>query len=127
MIANVVNKTIYDPNPVGFVMPKPAAFTGFGLGGGNSVSPNIYGTFNNGYYFYTAGWQTGSTVFFNSLGERYTSGLSRSKTLILYPTSGPANSVSAYALWINGGSVYCYCYDNDSSYSIGMSIRPTSE
>ena len=124
---NVVNKTIYDPNPVGFVMPKPAAFTGFGLGGGNSVSPNIYGTFNNGYYFYTTGWKTGSTVFFNSLGERYTSGLSRSKTLILYPTSGPANSVSAYALWINGGSVYCYCYDNDSSYSIGMSIRPTSE
>jgi hypothetical protein len=68
-------KTIYSPSPSGYVEPKTAAFTGFSSTGGNSTNSsefNVSGSFTKGYYFYTNGWKTGSTIFFDGLGYRNT-------------------------------------------------------
>ena len=66
-------KTIYSPSPSGFVEPKTAAFTGFTSTGANSSSVsqfNVSGSYNRGWHFYTDGWKTGITVFFDALGFR---------------------------------------------------------
>ena len=68
-------KTIYSPSPSGFVEPKTTAFTGFtstGASTNNSSQFNVSGSFNQGFFFYTNGWKTGSTVFFDALGFRDT-------------------------------------------------------
>ena len=68
-------KTIYSPSPSGFVEPKTAAFTGFTSNGDNtsySSQFNVSGSFNQGFFFYTNGWKTGSTIFFDVLGYRDT-------------------------------------------------------
>ena len=73
-----IAKTIYSPSPSGFVEPKTAAFTGFTSTGGNSTKSsqfNVSGSFTKGYYFYTNGWKTGSTIFFDCLGYRNTYGV----------------------------------------------------
>ena len=68
-------KTIYSPSPSGYVEPKTTAFTGFTSAGGNTTNSsqfNVSGSFNQGFYFYTNGWKTGSTIFFDGLGYRDT-------------------------------------------------------
>ena len=68
-------KTIYSPSPSGFVEPKTAAFTGFTSTGGNTTNSsqfNVSGSFTKGWNFYTNGWKTGSTIFFDALGFRDT-------------------------------------------------------
>ena len=70
-------KTIYSPSPSGFVEPKTAAFTGFtstGAYANNSSQFNVSGIWNRGWNFYTNGWKTGSTIFFDGLGFRDTYG-----------------------------------------------------
>lgn len=64
---NKVYKTIYDPCPAGFVMPKTGAFNHF-------TKSNISSTTNKGVYFFTQPNRTGNVVFFYSLGERRPSG-----------------------------------------------------
>ena len=66
-------KTIYDPSISGFVLPKTAAFTGFTSTGGNTTNfseYNVYGSFDNGWNFFTDGWKAGGTIFFEALGFR---------------------------------------------------------
>ena len=68
-------KTIYSPSPSGFVEPKTAAFTGFTSTGGNTTNSsqfNVSGIWNRGWNFYTNGWKTGNTIFFDALGYRNT-------------------------------------------------------
>jgi hypothetical protein len=68
-------KTIYSPSPSGFVEPKTAAFTGFTSTGANTTNSsqfNVNSTWNDGWSFYTNGWKTGSTIFFNAFGYRST-------------------------------------------------------
>jgi hypothetical protein len=68
-------KTIYSPSPSGFVEPKTAAFTGFTSTGGNTTNSsqfNVSGSFTKGWNFYTNGWKTGNTIFFDALGYRDT-------------------------------------------------------
>ena len=64
-------KTIYAPDPSGFVEPKTAAYTGFYYSGGFNVS----GNYNKGWNFYTKGWKTGGTIFFPALGWRQNDGI----------------------------------------------------
>ena len=57
--------------------PKTAAFTGFTSSGNNSSNAsefNIAGNFLEGWNFYTNGWKSGSTIFFNAFGFRDTYG-----------------------------------------------------
>ena len=63
---NTVCKTIYDPSPSGFVLPKPAAFTGFS---GSNVSG-----WSAGWNFYCQLNKTGGTIFFPAFGYRVSGG-----------------------------------------------------
>ena len=68
-------KTIYDPAPLGFTLPKTAAFTAFTKTGEettNSSYFNVSGTYDKGWNFYTNGWKNGNTIFFATLGYRNT-------------------------------------------------------
>jgi hypothetical protein len=68
-------KTIYSPSPSGFVEPQTAAFTSFTSTGSSATNGNqfnVSGSFNKGWNFYTNGWKTGNTIFFNALGFRDT-------------------------------------------------------
>ena len=76
---NPVVKTIYDPSPVGFVMPPSGAFTGFTSTGGDVSSlanMNVRGAFEFGYYFYCRLNRTGSAIYMpNASRAQSTSGV----------------------------------------------------
>lgn len=76
-------KTVYDPSPVGFVVPPANAFTGFikystgyeteataraDINASGSFDPST--STGTGWKFYTGGWQTGETVSFALSGNR---------------------------------------------------------
>jgi hypothetical protein len=81
---NTVHKTIYDPSPTGYVLPKPAAFTGFSTSNtsGWSTGWNFYGQLN----------KTGSTVFFPAFGWRYTTTFSVVSVIGDYWSAAPSTS-----------------------------------
>ena len=127
-------KTIYSPSPSGFVEPKTAAFTGFTSTGDdptNSSQFNVSGSFNQGYFFYTNGWKTGSTIFFDALGFRDTySGRSGTGAVVYFGEVG--------FFWASGASSASHGRNFDfisgevlpqyaSNRSFGVSVRPVSE
>ena len=71
---NNIVKTIYDPSPVGFMVPPPDAFSSFtNTTGDTEKDPthfNVKGVWDNGWDFYTQGWQTGPTLWFPAEGHR---------------------------------------------------------
>ena len=94
---NPVVKTVYDPSPVGFMMPANNAFTGFTANGQNGGTMNVDGTDN---------WQT----FRNNFGHNFWTNSSKSAT-INFPASGARN--------LNDGSL-----DNVGSDSFYWSAVP---
>ena len=129
---NEVVKTVYDPNPVGFKMPSPDAFTGFTKDGGNHDDYetsywNVESTFNNGWNFYTQGWETGPTDFWRANGCRY---YTISGSLLNvgsegdYWSAGPNSNVQGRALLF-----WSSCVQPQTPYfrSNGFSVRPVSE
>lgn len=70
---NPENKTIYDPSPIGYIMPDEYVFTGFtdtGTASTNINSFNIKGGYNNGWEFYCEPNRIGETIFFPANGGR---------------------------------------------------------
>ena len=68
-----VVKSLYDPCPIGFKVPETTCFTGFTKTGNNvyntSSNYNVSSeTFNEGWYFYTTGWRSGTTDFWRAFG-----------------------------------------------------------
>lgn len=63
-------KTIYDPCPAGYSVPRHQAFDGFVMGTGVSGPPNASGSFVEGYAFNTA-YRTSSTttIYFPAAGR----------------------------------------------------------
>lgn len=67
---NPSEKTIYDPCPVGYKVPEPAAYSGFTKSGGDTSTSsefNVSGSFNKGWTFYTRPNKQGGTIFFHAL------------------------------------------------------------
>lgn len=137
--ANVDNtatiKTIYDPSVSGFTLPKTAAFTGFTSTGEyseNSMEFNVLGSFNSGWNFYTNGWKSGGTIFFNVLGIRDTESERSTGTGIIvyvsercnYWSSGSFSTAMGYILHIRSDAVYPH---NWSDRSRGFTIRSVKE
>lgn len=87
---NDVTKTIFDPNPASFLMPKVACFTGFLTSNG---AVNASGTFNRGYYLYTYPNGSGGTIFISAKGlrSRLNGNLESEYEAIEAWTSGAAN------------------------------------
>ena len=127
---NVVEKTVYDPSPVGFKMPTTNAFTGFVSG--NTV--NCEGTWDHGYKFKTGLASPNPTsIYFRANGRRnyntFNSGSLAEVTAIgSYWTSGTPSTNDPSQ---NG----CYLFfrqdnvspQNTTPRANGLCVRPVSE
>ena len=140
-ITNVTTlKTIYDPCVSSFTIPKTAAFTGFtksGANSGNVAEFNVSGSYINGWNFYTNGWKTGGTIFFETMGYRNTDHWATTSSSALgageirsvgtesdYWTVGASSSSFARFLYFHPE----YVYPQNSYYrSYGINIRSVKE
>lgn len=133
---NPVVKTVYDPNPVGFKMPSPDAFTGFTRNGNNQDAAddqdkklkwNVESTtMDNGYKFFTQGWENGPTDFWHANGNRaYDSGsLGNVGSYGEYWLAGPSNISNGHFLSFHSSRVH----PHGNYYRVsGYSVRPVSE
>ena len=71
---DAVEKTVYDPSPVGYKLPPTNAFTGFVKQDdywGDETTKANGSTFNEGWNFYTGGQNTGPTDFWIAGGYRH--------------------------------------------------------
>lgn len=121
---NAVEKTVYDPSPVGFKMPTTNAFTGFGSGS----TVNCEGSWDSGYKFNTGlSSPNPISIYFRANGYRYNNdgSLLNVTSYGYYWASGPYSD-TAYGciLYFYKGSVYP---QNRSDRTNGFSVRPVSE
>lgn len=127
---NKVVKTVYDPNPVGFKMPSPDAFTGFtkdGLIQSSTDHWNVESTkLNNGLNFYTQGWKTDPTDFWcaNGFRARDSGSLGSVGNSGFYWSAGPHSYKEGRALGFHSSRVNPQGY---SDRAHGFSVRPVSE
>ena len=129
---NEVVKTVYDPNPVGFKMPSPDAFSGFTQDGYNQYDKskwNVKDTSmpNNGFEFYTQGWNNDPTSYWHANGFRALhDGLLRNVgSWGIYWSSGPYDQTSGRYLYFKSSEVFPQSYSMDRA--TGFSVRPVSE
>lgn len=121
-------KTVYDPCPVGYMLPSGRAFTGFTTTGSNTETAswfNVIGSFHSGWTFKRG---TDDTVgnFFPASGYRY----SVSGGLLNMGSYGHywsyASNSQAYARSLSFHSGCVNPLDNDSR-AYGFSVRPCQE
>lgn len=133
-------KSVYDPSPVGYKTPEPAAWTRFTTDGNNCGSDksnywNISGSFVKGWNFYTQSDNTGATDFWHALGFRDvysqrtptagTGGLLGVGSNGYYWSCGPSTTATyGRTLGFNSGNVGPQL-QNYRAY--GFSVRPVSE
>ena len=133
---NAVVKTVYDPNPVGFKMPSPDAFTGFTQDGENQNAANDQNVKSNwnventaidkGYKFFTKGWKNNPTDFWHANGYRlYNSGSLRDVgSNGDYWSAGPYNSSKGRYFYFHWNGVHPQGSD---VRTYGFGVRPVSE
>lgn len=115
-----VVKTIYDPSPVGFKLPPPAAFDVFG---------NLRFSFSNGEWFYSYyinGKASGTKVFWHALGNIDDDGVIKSyEKLGRYWTTGnyTDNCSRVYRLYFSSSTANA----DDVLSFYGGNIRPIKE
>ena len=121
-------KTIYDPCPVGYMMPSARAFTGFTSTGDNTTDStqfNVVGSFSQGWKFKRNSADAQGN-FFPASGYRATA----SGALAYMGSYGYCWSYGSYSqtyargLYFNSGSV---CPLNNYRRSSGFSVRPCRE
>ena len=126
---DATEKTIYDPSISDYVVPKTAAFSGFTSDGNtnNTSKFNVSGNFSNGWNFYTNGWKSGNTVFFEALGSiDYTTGyIGEVLEGGHFWTVGASSSSSAYSMWIH--SHYVFPQNNAEKRCFGVTIMMVKE
>ena len=121
-----VEKTVYDPSPVGYKLPPTNAFTGFGQTfGTGSKTPNG-SVFNGGWHLYTGGQNTGPTDFWiiggylnNSPGKLY--GVDYAG---YYWSAGPYSNTQGCYFNVGSKTVTPQSYFYRAH---GLSVRPVSE
>ena len=135
-----VTKTIYDPNPRGFSMPKTDSYTGFrrydvAASGSLGGAPNIIGSWMNGYSFVASGL-TG--IYFPATGyirfENGNSGYHSDTNISFYWTACTPNNTmglaSGYALYFTYGTqsrVWCDVVTKEMmqyNKGSGFAVRP---
>ena len=123
-----VEKTVYDPSPVGYKLPPTNAFTGFGQAlGTGAQTANGSGFSNGGWNFYTGGQSTGPTDFWIAGGYRNwnnSGSLSHVGSSGLYWSAGPYSNTNGCYLHFDSNPVYP---QHSSSRAYGFSVRPISE
>ena len=133
---NTVYKTIYDPCPTDYSVPKTGAYTGFTTTGYNSETYseyNVAGAYNSGWNFYSQPNFNGSNIFFKALGcrdgypVRYSGGIG-SVTFTdygYYLLSSLQNSTDPRHLYITSGCVYPHGVNLETSY--GLNLWPAKQ
>ena len=112
-------KTIYDPSPVGFKVPPPAAFSSIELDKGNwnstSGQEGFKGTVDGDFWraFGYRVWNTGSSAYVGSDGYYWSCGPH------LYDSRR-----NAWCLLFYSGGVYT---QSTNGRAFGVSVRPVSE
>ena len=129
---NPVVKTIYDPSPVGFVVPPSGAFTGFTTTGANASSSaqfNTDGKFDKGWNFFCGLNKTGGTIYFPASGHRnYSAG-----AVVYVGSNGlfwsavPSKSDSNYRGYYLRFTSSNLSLKNGSYRSAGFAVRPVRE
>lgn len=127
-------KTIYDPSVSGFCLPKTAAFTGFTKTGATTTNIselNVNGSYTRSWNYYTNGWKSGNTIFFESFGYLQTNGNNSAGELTntatsagIYWTTAAYSSLYAHTFKFNYG--YTQVTGQDSR-SCGFSVRSVLE
>ena len=112
-------KTIYDPCPVGWVVPQYSTFTGFS-------TTNVVGSFDKGWYF-KRNSSDEEGLYFPVYGQRFCNSASlsdvgsRSYRWLSVPYSGNGGSYYGDAITISSSYVGPQRYNNLSS---GSGVRP---
>lgn len=127
-------KSVYDPSPVGYKTPEPAAWTNFTTTGSNTSNSNewnVNGGFSQGWNFCTQSNKQGATDFWHALGFRDVySQRSGSGALLHVGSDGTYWSCGPYSE-VNGRSLYfyqSYVYPLSNTFrAYGFSVRPVSE
>ena len=109
-------KTIYDPSPVGYVVPPGGFATGFSATGGevSLVSQfNVEGGFDAGWNFYCEKGGKGGLIFFPAVGSRSIA-------------SGHSLNMGRYGYYWTSST---YSYDNGGAYNFSLTadkVSPTT-
>jgi uncharacterized protein (TIGR02145 family) len=121
-------KTIYDPCPVGYMIPGPRAWTGFTSTGSNSSTSsefNVIGSFANGWKFKKNTSDTEGTFYPASGYRNGTSGaLSSVGSRGYFWSFAPYSQTSARNLDFYSGNVYPLY---DGYRANGFAVRPSRE
>ena len=125
---NVIVKTIYDPCPVGYVVPNARVFTGFTKTGSNTEDATQFNTIGA----FTAGWffkrNSEDTVghFFAASGcrSRDSGGLGSVGGYGYYWCAGPGSAAYGRCLLFYSGYVYPLNYGHRAG---GFSVRAVRE
>ena len=108
-----VVKTIYDPSPVGYCVPPPAAFSAFTYTGQPSTEFDEMNV--------TANFYKGFNVYCNKIGSDKTKDISGG--IISIPASGYRGSNSTYVTAVEGAGMYWTVIPNsDAKLSVCMSV-----
>lgn len=139
-IDSPVIKTIYDPCPPGFTVPRLRAFTGFTLDGENATHPSeIFGDFVEtdsagsrpcGWLFTTSGTNGDKTLFFPLAGMRnYLGNMVSNSERGYYWTSGRYPKTNPEQFYSESGFLTQGRVDPGYNVPAGhaMSIRPMKE
>ena len=124
-----VQKTVYDPCPAGFTLPRTAAFTGFNdTGNDQNISNPYYMTHpqygvGSNFRTFSGGFPAGnpSNLFFPAMGWRDTASNRGSGTMVLvnqegfYQTCGASSAVrgrnrGGFSAWIGEQGESCRSY-----------------
>lgn len=127
-------KSVYDPSPVGYKTPEPAAWTNFTTTGSNTSNSNewnVNGGFSQGWNFCTQSNKEGATDFWHALGFRDVySQRSGSGALLSVGSDGNYWSCGPYSE-VNGRSLHfsqSYVSPLHNGFrACGFSVRPVSE
>ena len=119
-------KTIYDPSPVGFMLPAGRAWTGFTTTGSNTSTAgefNVVGSFDDGWNFKKNSADAVGTKYYasgyrdNGDGEQYNVGSGG-----YYWSFAPYSQANARNLNFNSGNVNPLDNNNRAN---GFSVRPS--
>ncbi|MBR4278893.1 MAG: fimbrillin family protein, partial [Clostridia bacterium] len=121
-------KTIYDPCPVGFMLPAGRAFTGFTTTGSNSSDStqfNVVGSWANGWSFMrNASVAQGNYFAASGYRDGGSGALTDVSSLGYYWSFAPISQANArYLLFFSGAVGPLY----NSRRSYGFSVRPCRE
>ena len=121
-------KTIYDPCPIGFMLPSVRAFPGFTTTGGTTEDAtqfNVVGSWINGWNFKKTSADEAGNMFpasgYRNDGSGALAGVSGGGD---YWSFAPHSQTSARYLYFDSGYVYPL-YNDGRSY--GFSVRPCRE